>query len=137
MGFLHQLQLLLWKNVTLKRRSPVSDPHPILRGPQAARPICRCAPSVHVQCPGARRPWEAATGDPVPGPLLPRASRPRAAASAVPSSADTRNARLSHGPAPFAALSGRLGWGRVVPGLQLWRGPGSWDRVLAGAHHSA
>lgn len=22
MGFLHQLQLLLWKNVTLKRRSP-------------------------------------------------------------------------------------------------------------------
>lgn len=93
MGFLHQLQLLLWKNVTLKRRSPVSDPHPILRGPQAARPICRSAPSVHVQCPGARRPWEGATGDPVPGPLLPRASRPRVAASAVPSSADTRNAR--------------------------------------------
>lgn len=24
MGFLHQLYLLLWKNVTLKRRSPVS-----------------------------------------------------------------------------------------------------------------
>lgn len=24
MGFLHQLHLLLWKNVTLKRRSPVS-----------------------------------------------------------------------------------------------------------------
>lgn len=25
MGVLHQLYLLLWKNVTLKRRSPVSD----------------------------------------------------------------------------------------------------------------
>lgn len=25
MGFLHQLYLLLWKNVTLKRRSPVSS----------------------------------------------------------------------------------------------------------------
>lgn len=76
-------------------------------------------------------------GDPVRGRTIPRASGPPAVGSAVPWSADTRSARLSHGPAPSAALSGRLGWGQVVPGLQLELGAGSWSRALAGTHHSA
>lgn len=57
MGFLHQLQLLLWKNVTLKRRSPVSDPP--RRGPAGAGGCAhrgrRRAPRAHVRRPGRAR----------------------------------------------------------------------------------
>lgn len=138
MGFLHQLQLLLWKNVTLKRRSPVSEPRPPLgaRRPRAqfvgALPAFTC--SAQARADPGRAPQE----------TLHRAGRFRGLSGlrqsvrlAVPWSADTRSTRLSHGPAPSAALSGRLGWGQVVAGLQLERGPGSWDRALAGTHHSA
>lgn len=52
MGFLHQLQLLLWKNVTLKRRSPVSDPRP---SPGARRPRTRFAGALPACTCSARR----------------------------------------------------------------------------------
>lgn len=79
MGFLHQLQLLLWKNVTLKRRSPVSDP--ARRGPAGAGGCAhrgqRRAPRGHVRRPGRARadPGQAGrrAGDPSPAPAPARA----------------------------------------------------------------
>jgi hypothetical protein len=90
MGFLHQLQLLLWKNVTLKRRSPVSDPRPppVRRLARSRRPRARecqrCVPRAHVRRPGARRPRAAAAGDPSPGPLPLRAQWHRLLTLAAP-----------------------------------------------------
>lgn len=64
MGFLHQLQLLLWKNVTLKRRSPVSAPL-CTRGPREGprprtpRPAPRAQPA---RLPARPRPPTSAHG---------------------------------------------------------------------------
>lgn len=62
MGFLHQLQLLLWKNVTLKRRSPVSEPRPPLgaRRPRAqfAGALPACTYNVQARADPGRAPPE-------------------------------------------------------------------------------
>ena len=66
MGFLHQLQLLLWKNVTLKRRSPVSEPRPPLgaRRPRAqfAGALSACTCSVQARADPGRAPPETLFG---------------------------------------------------------------------------
>lgn len=84
MGFLHQLQLLLWKNVTLKRRSPVSDPArlPACPEPEVARTGAggalsarTCVRAGRAQTPGGPRGRRARAPSP-PDPARPCRLRP-------------------------------------------------------------